>query len=146
MRKPRLLPIAVLTAAMGLTALHALATERVYKWVDAEGVVHYGQQPPAHTPAEAIKVEKGYSTTEAAPVPEPTAEQQQQAADAETCRVASENFKMLSGEGPVKKKDEYGNEHTLTPDEKNAEKLRAQSAMEKFCAPGTATQPAASAP
>lgn len=141
MHKPRLLPIALLTAAMGLTALQALAAERVYKWVDAQGVVHYGQQPPAQTPAEAITVQKGYSTTATEPAAEPTPEQKQEAADAETCRVASENFRMLSGEGPVKKKDEYGNEGLLTPEEKAAEKQRAQTAMEKFCHPA-AQQPA----
>jgi len=142
MHKPRLLRTAVLATLIGLAAAGAQAAERVFKWVDAEGVVHFGQQPPAETKAEAIKVQKGYSTSDPEAAPELTDEQKQQAADAETCRVATENFKMLSGAGDVKRTDEYGETHLLTKEEKESEKGRAQAAMERFCRPADPNAPA----
>jgi Domain of unknown function (DUF4124) len=146
MHKTGSLHAAALAALIGLTATQGFAAERVYKWVDAQGVVHYGQQPPAETRAEAITVQKGFSAPDPQATAEPTAEQKQQAADAETCHVATENFKMLSGDGPVKRKDEYGSEHLLSPEEKSAEKERAHAAMDKFCKPAVATQPGATPP
>jgi len=141
MHKQRLLPSAALAVLIGLAALGAQAAERVYKWVDAEGVVHYGQQPPAEAKAEAIKVQKGYSTSDPDAAVELTEEQKKAAADAETCRVATENYKTLSSTGEVKRVDEYGETHTMSQEDKDAEKARAKSAMERFCKPaeGSAT-------
>jgi len=146
MRKAPLLSVAALTALMGVAAPGARASETVYKWVDDKGVVHFGQQPPAQTRTEAITVQEGYSTTQAGTAAPPTEEERKAAADAETCRVASENYKMLSGGGPVKRTDEYGNEHLLTDAEKSAEKDRAQAAMGKFCKPATGTGATTPAP
>jgi len=144
MHKQRLLPTAALAVLIGLTALGAQAAERVFKWVDAQGVVHYGQQPPAETKSEAIKVQKGYSTSDPDAAAEPTEEQKKADADAETCRVATDNFKTLSSTGEVKRVDEYGETHTMSQEDKDAEKARAKAAMERFCKPadGTATDAA----
>ena len=143
MHKLRLLPSAALTLLIGLTALGAQAAERVYKWVDAQGVVHYGQQPPPETRSEAIKVQKGYSTADPDAAAELTEEQKKAAADAETCRVASDNYKTLSSTGEVKRVDEYGETHTMSQEDKDAEKARAKSAMERFCKPADAAAPPA---
>lgn len=148
MHKQRLLPSAALATLLGLAALGAQAAERVYKWVDAEGVVHYGQQPPAAAKAEAIKVQKGYSTSDPDAAVDLTDEQKKAATDAETCRTATENHKTLSGDGEVTRVDEYGEKHTMSVEEKNAEAARAKAAMERFCKPsdtnaagGAATTP-----
>ena len=143
MHKQRLLPSAALAALLGLAALGAQATERVYKWVDAEGVVHYGQQPPAEARAEAIKVQKGYSTSDPDAAVELTEEQKKAAADAETCRVATENYKTLSSTGEVKRVDEYGETHTMSQEDKESEAARAKSAMERFCKPAEGAAPPA---
>ena len=141
MHKQRLLPTAALALLVGLAVSGAGAAERVYKWVDAEGVVHFGQQPPAEAKAEAIKVQEGYSTSNPEAAVDLTDEQKKAAADAETCRTATENHKTLSGAGEVTRVDEYGEKHTMSQEEKDAEAARAKAAMERFCKPaeGTAT-------
>ena len=138
MHKQRLLPSAALAALLGLAALGAQAAERVYKWVDAQGVVHFGQQPPAAAKAEAIKVQKGYSTSDPDAAVDLTDEQKKAAADAETGRTATENHKTLSGAGEVTRVDEYGEKHSMSQEEKNAEAARAKAAMERFCKPSDA--------
>jgi hypothetical protein len=43
---------------------------------------------------------------------------------------------MLSGPGAVKRRDEYGQDHTLTEEEKSAERGRAKAGMDLNCPPG----------
>ena len=125
--------LASLTIAWGLAAA-AQSSERVYRWVDEQGVVHYGQQPSPVYKSEAIEVQKGFST--AVEDNEKATEEELKAADeAEYCRIATENFKALSSEGEVQRKDEYGELHTMTDEEKQAERARAEEAMERYCKP-----------
>jgi len=37
-------------------AADALAEEEVYRWVDEDGVVHFGDRPPANTAAESVAI------------------------------------------------------------------------------------------
>ncbi|MBK6290034.1 MAG: DUF4124 domain-containing protein [Gammaproteobacteria bacterium] len=62
MQRNTLFPLIAATLCAAAMTLTVHAGEKVYKWTDAEGVVHYGQQPPTETQSEAIKVQKGYST------------------------------------------------------------------------------------
>ena len=43
---------------LALSATHAVAKEEVYRWVDENGVVHYGNMPDGHANAELIKIHK----------------------------------------------------------------------------------------
>jgi hypothetical protein len=125
--------LASLAIVWGLAAA-AQGAERVYRWVDEQGVVHYGQQPSPIYKSEAIEVQKGYST--AAEDNEKATEEELKAADeAEYCRIATENFEALSSEGEVQRKDEYGELHTMTEEQKQTERDRAKEAMDRYCAP-----------
>lgn len=42
---------------LGLLMLGAAAAQTVHKWVDEQGRVHYGSQPPASARAEQVKVQ-----------------------------------------------------------------------------------------
>lgn len=117
---------------LALAGAATAAPEKVYKWTDEKGVVHYGQQPPSEAKAEAISVRKGYTAPEADAAP-PTEAERKAAEEAEFCRVATHNFQALSGDGDVKRRDEYGVERILTPEEKAAERDRAQKAMDAYC-------------
>lgn len=117
------------------------AAERVYKWVDADGAVHFGQQPPAKGDAEVIKIQSGFSAPDDAGTEGLSDEEKQAAADAETCRMATDNFNKLSGERDVERTDEYGETRLLTPEEKSSERARAEAAMKRFCKPGPAAEP-----
>lgn len=46
----------VLILATGMTVSGAAWAEKVYKWVDAEGVTHYGEAAPKDTTATKVKV------------------------------------------------------------------------------------------
>ena len=133
MRRQHRIRTTLLAALITFASMVADATERVYKWTDSEGVVHFGQQPPTEADAEAIKVQNGFSTVDPDATAEPTDEEKKAAANAETCRVATENFKMLSGDDEVRRADDYGETHVLTPEEKASERARAEAAMKRFC-------------
>ena len=113
----------------------AAADQTVYKWKDSSGNLHYTQRPPVGIASEAISVKEGYSTRDDA-AREPTPEERLTAEKAELCRVATKNFEMLSGPGAVKRRDEYGQDHTLTEEEKSAERDRAKAGMDLNCPPG----------
>jgi len=48
--------VAVLIGALGLSATNALAKDEVYRWVDEDGVVHFGDLPDEHSNAETIDI------------------------------------------------------------------------------------------
>jgi hypothetical protein len=58
MMRPRF-PLAVLSAvlalALTLTVAPTLAQDGMYRWVDEQGRVHYGQVPPSGVPAEKMR-------------------------------------------------------------------------------------------
>jgi len=122
----------------------ASAGERVYKWVDADGVVHFGQQPPpsSEAEAEAIKVRKGYSTPDTDEPAQLTEEQKLAAEYAERCSIAQRNFEMLGSGTDIKQIDEYGEERILSAEEKAAQKDKAKTAMDRYCAPTASAKPA----
>lgn len=62
MLSPKLIA-AVITIGIGFSA--ALSAD-VYKWVDAEGRVHYGDKPPAGTKSETLRPPPPVSSEEAA--------------------------------------------------------------------------------
>lgn len=90
--------IAVLTAAITLTAMDATAKDEVYRWVDDKGVVHFGDRPPEKTTAEAINLRETDSTGVKPPMnpadatgeAEPSFAEQQRTERAERRRVEAE--------------------------------------------------------
>jgi len=46
----------VLIASLAILATDAGAEEKIYKWVDENGAVHFGDMPPENAAAEQIKV------------------------------------------------------------------------------------------
>jgi Domain of unknown function (DUF4124) len=130
-------PLRVITflALAGVLAASAQAGKRVYKWVDEKGVVHYTEQPPTTTKSEALDVRQGYSAASKEPADEAdlTAEQKAAAVATETCEKARANLKTVNSEGDVVRKDEYGESHIMTAEERNIEKTRAEAAIKRHC-------------
>lgn len=50
--------VAVLIATLTLSTTQAVAEEEIYRWVDKDGVVHFGNRPEGHKDAEVVDVEK----------------------------------------------------------------------------------------
>ncbi len=131
--KTRLVMVIGAAAILMLPVSWAHAGETAYRWRDAKGGVHYGSNPPIGVKAELIRVrsgttERGEEAAELSP-----AEKQQ----LEYCDTARKNLEMLSGTGDVMRRDEYGQEQKLTPEEKAAERARAEEAVRKQCPAGS---------
>ena len=54
--------MAVLIATLTLTATDAMAADGVYRWVDENGDVHYGDNPPRQANAEAVDIQPDASS------------------------------------------------------------------------------------
>ena len=72
--------MAVITVAFLLLATDAMAKDDVYRWVDDNGVVHFGDRPPKKTDAEQINIHPSAGVTApayASATPASTGEQQE---------------------------------------------------------------------
>jgi len=78
-------------ASLGLLCATALADNgvtTVYKWVDAQGVVHYSDQPHPNAQKLEVRGAQTFSALPAAPVASAPAEPQQSAAAYDSCAIA----------------------------------------------------------
>ena len=71
MRRRTTLPILALLALLAAAA--APAQEEIYKWVDENGVTHFGERPPAGAEARRVDVQPVPAVTPPPPAPEPPA-------------------------------------------------------------------------
>lgn len=60
------LMFAVLIATLANPATDASAADEVYRWVDENGVVHFGDRPPVNTAAETLSIKQSKSSDTAA--------------------------------------------------------------------------------
>jgi hypothetical protein len=96
--------IAVVFATIALTSTIVLAEEKVYRWVDENGIVHFGDQPDSNADAEVVKLEKSPPSSATAPEPpsdsvanqEPSYAQQQRDERAIRKKEAAEKRKETS--------------------------------------------------
>ncbi len=133
----------LILSLMGLlVSSHALtAPEKVYKWTDEKGQVHYSERPPFGMQAEAIKPEIGHSepvnygaATDNKVKEEKTADAGKKALkDPERCAAARKNLDTLKTYARIKVKDENGEYRFLTQDEKQQNTNEAAKAIEESC-------------
>ncbi|MEE8264071.1 MAG: DUF4124 domain-containing protein [Gammaproteobacteria bacterium] len=151
----KLTPVTVLLATLLLLWVFGSSplSARIYKWIDEEGVVHYGQNPPPGQQAESIK-----------PPPQPAdsddainelqetqrqldtlrreratqAEEQRKAnelkaAMATNCQIATRNLTELQNRGRVRSRDESGEWIIRTEEEHRAGIKKYQADVDKYC-------------
>ena len=96
--------IPVLTTALLLSASETTAQEEIYRWVDKDGVVHFGNQPGQQADAELVEIQtppvnnsQPYSEPESADTgdPQPSYAQQQRDERANQQRVAAERKEIV---------------------------------------------------
>ena len=137
------------------------STAKIYRWVDANGVVQYSDQPPAKQQAETISVrgarkpeskagngpdapkartELAPAEKPAQPVPEtPSVSPEQQAAidaaRAENCRRARSNQQFLQDNPPRRllDTDEAGRVYRLSVEDHTARMQKASDAIAEYC-------------
>ncbi|NOR18642.1 MAG: DUF4124 domain-containing protein [Xanthomonadales bacterium] len=59
--------VTVLIATLVLAATDAVAVDDVYRWVDEDGNVHFGDNPPQQANAEVVKIQQNSTGVEPAP-------------------------------------------------------------------------------
>jgi len=147
------LPALVLSSPLWLFLPDAAAG--VFKWVDEEGKVHYGDAPPAQGDAETVRTAPPPSDEEVLrsrdrldALREQTAvlnkareerEKQKEAAEREEaqrkqrCLRAQTELGIAQFEGGVFHWDEQGNRVYMEDDEREAQRARARKDVDKFC-------------
>ncbi len=128
---------------------------QVYKWVDAEGNVHYGQRRPQGEQAETVKIQGPPVTPDDASLEleklklkaglgsenkdaqetkgQQAAREMPEEVRKENCRVARHNFAALLQKRRVVRTDEDGNLIRMDDNEKAARLEQAKQQIQKFC-------------
>ncbi len=141
---------------LSATSLPALA--QLYKWVDANGQVHYSDKPPPasakrektlnirNVPAPAPPSEGGTATAKSAAEQdlefrkrkvEQEEEQKKAAAEAETerenCARAQEKLRLYEEAGRVYRVDEQGERQYLSDEGRERGMAQAREEIAKYC-------------
>jgi hypothetical protein len=136
-----------------LIAWSGMASAVVYKWVDAQGKVQYGDRPPDGVHAEVVEllgnhVPKSAAARPAAPPPaaanaanNPTSQAAaKQAVDDDVaqahekqCADAQQRYKKLIEGRKLYKTGADGERQYLTSEEVDAERLSAKSDVDSLC-------------
>ncbi len=135
----------VLLCAVLLT-WSTLASAVVYKWVDAQGKVQYGDRPPDGVHAEVVEMLGARSTRAATPAPThsasstPTASETKKAVDSDVaqtrekqCADAQDRYKKLIEGRRLYKTGDNGERQYLTSEEIDSERLNAKRDIDEIC-------------
>lgn len=120
-----------------LSTLPASA-EDYYKWVDDQGVTHYGERPPKNAVASKGRTQTGHSTHTPYEVKEKATEKAATASteahkDPERCKSAKSNLDIINTSSRIKVKGDDGEFSYLSPDEIAKRKKEAQQAVKESC-------------
>ena len=146
----RLLLLAALLAWSGM------ASAVVYKWVDAQGKVQYGDRPPDGVKAEVVellishsagasapsRVASGPSSSDGKPSPADSAEKAKVAQDVQQtrdkqCTEAQDRYKKLIESRRLYKEGANGERQYLTSDQIDQERLDAKREIDETCNPSS---------
>jgi hypothetical protein len=133
----------IMTSALGATLLLAagMASAEMYRWVDADGKVHYSDR--AVSGAQSVEV-KTPGTEPAAPAgdtdtpasaPTDSAEPGDEAAQvkAKQCELARQRLQTYESSDSIVRTDESGKQVTLSAEERVDTILRARKDVRAFC-------------
>jgi hypothetical protein len=143
----RLLLFAALIAWSGMSGAV------VYKWVDAQGKLQYGDRPPDGVHAEVVEMLGNHAARSAPPAapaasppppssskPSATGDATKQAVDSDVaqtrekqCADAQDRYKKLIEGRRLYKEGANGERQYLTSDEIDAERLSAKQAVDDIC-------------
>jgi len=130
----------------------------IYKWVDDDGTVHYGQQRPANAPSEKMQVQR-YAPVDKSTYKRPSTSTQntknenspagKKAADAEpekkketkaekkrrlaACDQARKNLAAMEAIGRIRSVDKDGNTTYLSQQQKEDRMSRNRDLISKHC-------------
>ncbi|MDZ7737239.1 MAG: DUF4124 domain-containing protein [Gammaproteobacteria bacterium] len=135
-----------------LCLLPFAAAGEIYKWVDEDGTVHYGQSPPPDQQAETVKPPPSVDTEGAQKslqeqreklreMDEQRAERKKTAAEAEQeaaamkerCEAAKRVLEQLRTQNRLQVTNEGGERTYMTPEQREEREKKAREMMEKNC-------------
>jgi len=138
-----------------LLAWSGMASAVVYKWVDAQGKVQYGDSPPDGVHAEVVELLGTHTSRSAAAAPAPSARaaststtpgdsSAKQAVDQDVaatrekqCADAQAEYKKLIEGRRLYKTDDSGQKQFLNSDEIDAARMNAKQEVDALCGTGT---------
>lgn len=141
-------PLVMLDLLAAMLSLHAQAGDKVYKWKDANGTVHFTDQPPPQgTQFDNVQV-KGAATftaaadeaaaTEAAKAETPTEQAAARPAsgpDSTQCKTARQRLALLEGSNELSTMVD-GKTVPMTKEMRAAELNVARSQVQNYCGGG----------
>lgn len=145
--------IGILFGMVALSWVTMSSGAGVYRWVDEQGVTHYGEKPPAPGVGEKIKVSApGPSSTptpasnsaakEAAPPASTPSEAEAAAAKAQAevtkknCEAYAANLKVLREHGRIREQSNDGQVKMLSEEEKQSRIQQAEKFIAENCQAG----------
>jgi hypothetical protein len=145
MLKPLVSTLAIALWIAALGAPQALAST-VYKWTDAEGVVHFGSRAPNNTNSTAISPKTGHSEPvnyhqnqpktpqePAASAPQASSKKAAAKPNPERCQAAQSNLEVLQRGGRIREPTDDGSYRFLNEEQKSQRIERAQQVVEESC-------------
>ncbi|MBS3897177.1 DUF4124 domain-containing protein [Silanimonas sp.] len=134
---PRTALLAPTLLALLLAALPLAAEEPVFTWVDAQGVRHYAQTPPAEgIPYEVRGVRNEPIGTTVPAAPEAAARAAVSPEDQRSCERARLSLAQLDSEQPLTMdRDGDGTAEPLSAEDRAAQRRLAEQAIRAFCPP-----------
>ncbi|MGH8455145.1 MAG: DUF4124 domain-containing protein [Nevskiales bacterium] len=135
--------LAIVVIGAGLLLVSVAAAAEVYRWVDAEGEVHYGDRPVQG--AQEVQVKTPDSGETAATSPESAAAQ---SARAQQCELARKRLNEYEKSDALIQEDEFGRRREIRGEERVQLIVRAQSNVKDYCSDQASaeTAPAAGPP
>lgn len=140
MGKPAQVHALLLPAACLLLVLSAgsAVAQDVYKWTDASGTVHYGQQPPPQGAAK-VTLRGGVATTQAPPATpastnDPHALEQANAAQRKHfCDTAKRNLDLVNSKAMIVGAGGIESAKQLSDEDRAKARTEAQAQMAEYC-------------
>lgn len=141
-----------LLMASGLVTHGGAAAAGIYKWVDEQGQVHYGERPVSQD-AEEVNIRTNETTKprQIAPGNEENGEAEAEQADAKEkpakpekpripaaekrrmCSEARSDIAAISSRGRMREKDAQGNYRYLSEDQRQQRLSAARKKQKKYC-------------
>jgi len=121
----------------------------IQKWVDENGQVHYGDQPPMQTRSKSISVDQAPSSPgpalprlKGSEKPKTTASSEQTEQPAQTvpadqaeaaCEKARSDLSVIKRSSRIRTTDDEGNSRYMTSDEIQERRESTEADIENFC-------------
>lgn len=129
--------IRAFSASLGLVALLAalpVDAQAIYKWTDANGVVHYSDQPPPESAgAERINI-KSIGRARGEPSQQDSTEAAADKPESDACTTARQNLVVFENNDDIRMDlDGDGTPELLSPEQSEAELVRTRELINLLC-------------